>query len=181
MRVTIEHREKPAGFSGNERRYFVDCAIEFSEEEKSIIKQRGLGDRYIKTESDIPTGGGIADFTWANTGLRMLSRLLVLGGIAAIILGMVGNRSALNFPTPLFVGAFLVFLYRKYAERRSTASYEERRITVRQLLKDPRFTVYAPDPAVAKGLEHNIREQLVDLKEIIQGSAEVPKKQTFEL
>jgi hypothetical protein len=39
MRVTIEHREESAGILGSTKHHFVDCSVEFSEEEKAIIKR----------------------------------------------------------------------------------------------------------------------------------------------
>ena len=184
MRVTIEHREKAAGITGAKRHYFVDCTVEFSEEEKAIIKQRGLGDQFIEMESAIPTGSGISDYTWANAALRLLSRLLVLGGVAVILYNIATNALASGTdvePGYFFIAAFATFVFRKLAERRSDASYAERRITLRDLLNTPSFSAYASNPAFAQGLEANIREQLVGLKNIMTASAEVPKKQTFEL
>ena len=46
---------------------------------------------------------------------------------------------------------------------------------------NPAFTVHAWNPAAAKGIEEDIRENLVSLKNIIQNSAQIQAKQTFEL
>ena len=40
MQVTLRHRQAGAA------RFFVDCEIQFSEEEKAIIYQRGLGEAH---------------------------------------------------------------------------------------------------------------------------------------
>src|SRR5438132_2151850 len=50
MRVTIEHREHAAGVTGMTRNHYVDCTVEFSEEEKPIVGQRGLSKESITTE-----------------------------------------------------------------------------------------------------------------------------------
>src|SRR3954463_10007712 len=42
MHVTIEHREVTAGIGGQQREYYVDTTVLFSEEERSIIELRKL-------------------------------------------------------------------------------------------------------------------------------------------
>jgi hypothetical protein len=51
MRITIQTEEfaYQAGFFKKEPRWKVKCAIEFSEEEKQIIRRRGLGDVHVYT------------------------------------------------------------------------------------------------------------------------------------
>jgi hypothetical protein len=180
MRVTISHREEAAGLGGQKRNYFVDCEVLFSEEEQAIIRGRNLGDNYIATESAIPTGSGIADYTWANTALRVGSRLFVIAGVVAGVVGMfVGGMD--GFSVFLLLVALGLFIFRKVNERRSEASYSEQQITVRQLLQNPRFTVYAANPALATSYDDAIRDQLTRLKNLISASAEIRAKETFEL
>lgn len=183
MRVTIEHREQSAGLTGSKRHYFVDCTVIFSEEEKAIIKQRALFDQSITVESDIPTTGNVvAESFVGNVGSRMLARLLVLAGIVGAIWSAIDPITVPGgIPFALFLTALAIFIYRKYAERRSDNSLSERQITVRRLLKDPQFTVFADTPVLGQAYEERIRQQLVSLKNQIAASAEVPKKQTFEL
>ena len=38
MRVTIEHRESVSGIRAAHKDCYIDCQVEFSEEEKAIIK-----------------------------------------------------------------------------------------------------------------------------------------------
>lgn len=183
MRVTIEHREEKAGITGSKRHYFVDCAVIFSEEEKAIVKQRGLFDQSITVESDVPMTNNVVSETFVgNVGSRMVARLLVLSGIVAAIWSAFDKSTMPEVvPLILFAAAFAIFIYRKRAERRSIKSISEREITVRQLLKEPRFTVAADTPVLAQAYEDRIREQLVGLKTQIDMSAEVPKARTFEL
>src|SRR5262249_39422434 len=47
MRVTMRHREEGTGITGKWRNYFVDCVIEFSEEELAIIRARSLYDQIV--------------------------------------------------------------------------------------------------------------------------------------
>lgn len=180
MRVTISHREETAGLGGQKRNYFVDCEVLFSEEERAIVRRRNLADNYIATESAIPTGSGIADYTWTNTGLRVASRLFVLAGVIVGLVGMfTGGTDGLSMM--LLLIALGLFIFRKANERRSDQSYSEQRITVRQLLQNPRFTVYAPNPALAGSYDDAIRDQLTRLKSLISASADIRARETFEL
>ena len=173
MRVTIEHREEAAGLSGNKRNYFVDCSIEFSEEEKAIIEARALHDSIV-------TSG----FTAAPVGLvkgespywlRGVAPLMIFGGF---IFGVLGGGSLAG----LFVFGGIGFLIYGYiAPRLHEKQSSERFISVRDVLRDRSFSLYAAMPASAKQLDENLREQLVALKSMIAGSAEIAEKQTFEL
>ena len=42
MRVTIEHREQASGVTGKHKDCYVDCKVEFNEEERAIVKARDL-------------------------------------------------------------------------------------------------------------------------------------------
>src|ERR1700722_2011086 len=46
MRVTIDHRQQMTGLGGTQSQ-FVACTVQFSEEEKAIIRVRGLADPLI--------------------------------------------------------------------------------------------------------------------------------------
>ena len=47
MRVTINHFEKQRGLVRRKTLYGIGCKVDFSDEEKQIIKQRKLGDYII--------------------------------------------------------------------------------------------------------------------------------------
>jgi hypothetical protein len=53
MRVVIDHRQLLTGL-GSKISQFVDCTVQFSEEEKAIIKKRGLGDHIIVLDPPTP-------------------------------------------------------------------------------------------------------------------------------
>ena len=57
MRVTIEHRETTTGMTGNHKDCYIDCQVEFSEEEKAIIKARDLYRQgfTVRTSTPLPT------------------------------------------------------------------------------------------------------------------------------
>ena len=47
MRVTMEHREE-SGIVFDEKNYYVDTTVVFSEEERAIIKARGLAGQNLR-------------------------------------------------------------------------------------------------------------------------------------
>src|SRR6516162_5854368 len=53
MRVTIDHRQQTTGLGGTQSQ-FVDCTVQFSEEERAIIKFRGLTDHLIVLDNPRP-------------------------------------------------------------------------------------------------------------------------------
>jgi hypothetical protein len=173
MRVTIEHRETASGVLGNHKDCYIDCRVEFSEEEKAIIKQRDLYSQGVTVRTSTPMPSRVQFF---NTNvIRAVGFILALTGI---VLGIAGTGFGFLF----FVGAGL-FIWGFIRTRREDKRFEtaEQEITVKKLLANPSFTVHGWNPAAAKGLEQDIREELVSLKNLIQNSAEIQAKQTFEL
>jgi hypothetical protein len=181
MRVPIEHREVASGALGNRKESYVDCTVHFSEEEQAIIKERDLYRESfsIRTSTPLPSKGSTL-----GTGLmRGLGPLMIVGGL---VYGMFVEGLAhvnTNFGAPvLFIGIGLTvwgFLRSRKEDKRFESAEQE--ITIKQLLNRPTFTVHAWNPATAKGIEEEIREHLTSLKAVIQNSAEVKAKQTFEL
>jgi hypothetical protein len=53
MRVTIDHRQQTTGLGGTQSQ-FVACTVQFSEEEKAIIRVRGLTDHLIVLDNPRP-------------------------------------------------------------------------------------------------------------------------------
>jgi len=173
MRVTIEHREAASGVLGNHKDSYVDCKVEFNEEERAIIKERDLyGDGFtVRAATKLPT---VTTF-WSTNLMRVIGRFMMIGGV---VLGLAGT----NFGFLFFVGAGLE-IWGWLRTRREDKRFEtsEQQVTVKQLLNNPSFTVHAFNPAIAKGIEEDLRKNLVALKEVIQNSAQIQAKQTFEL
>lgn len=173
MRVTIEHREAASGALGNRKESYVDCTVHFSEEEHAIIKERDLYREgfTVRTSTPLPTK---TQFFSTNI-MRVIGRFLMIGGFIA---GVAGT----NFGFLFFVGVGLE-IYGWLRTRKEDKRFEsdEQEITVKQLLNKPTFTVHAWNPAAAKGIEEEIRQHLASLKAVIQNSAEIKAKQTFEL
>jgi hypothetical protein len=175
MRVTIEHREATTGVLNNHKDCYVDCSVNFSEEERAIIKQRDLYSQgfTVRTSTPLPKRSSML-----GTGLmRSVGSIMIVVGV---IWGIAGGGT----PTGLLVFAgigFVVYGWLRSRKEDKRLETSEQEITIKQLLNKPDFTVHGWNPAAAKGIENDIREHLVSLKNLIKDSAEIQAKQTFEL
>jgi hypothetical protein len=79
MRVTIEHREETSGLLRNHKEYYVDCRVEFSEEERSVIKERNLyRDGFtIRTSTPLPSKASFL----GTIVMRLVSPFMTVGGL----------------------------------------------------------------------------------------------------
>ncbi len=181
MRVTIEHREESAGPSGSTKNHFVDCTVEFSEEEKAIIKARDLYNHNFRVGPATPISSQAA-FVGAGL-LNSLGRLGVLSGVVlGILSAFIRGESGTIAGWLLFIGAAL-WIYAATVMRRQDkrVSEPDQIIKLRNLLDRRRFTVYASSPAQAQTIEEEIRNALTYTKQLLTASAELKAKQTFEL
>ena len=132
MKVTIEH-------SDVKRRqgtlYNVKCSIEFNEEERSIIRARGLADNNFGFEDGFVNYPQNADSPVSPGILRVGSRLLFFLGWPFTY-----------FNPPLAVvswaGSAGLFYYRKQIEGAQSKAGQQQ-ITLAQVMRDGSFTVSA--------------------------------------
>jgi len=183
MRVTIEHREESSGLTGRHKECYIDCRVEFSEEERAIIKARNLYRAGVTLDASTPLP---SNASIVSTGLmRYVAPFMIVGGFLYGLIGEGIARAQTNIAGPMiFLGiAFFIvgWVRSRKIGKRLADSGAEQTITIKQLLGNPKFTVYAWTPATAKGLEHEIREKLVTLKNIIVNSAELEHAHTFDL
>ena len=181
MRVTIEHREQASGMTGSTKHYYVDCAIELTEEEKAIIKARDLYDHNFTVGPATPVSSKAAYI--GSGSLNSLGRLGVIGGVILGVLSpAIGGASGTLAGWMLFLGAGF-WIYSSMVMRRQDKRLEnpDRVIKLKDLLNNGRFTVYAASPAHAQAIEEDIRASLTNAKQLITASAELKAKQTFEL
>ena len=179
MRVTIEHREETTGVTGKGRNYFVDCAVEFSEEEKAIIRARGLFDHGFSMLAAEPLPSQVA---YVGSGvIRTIGRLLI---VVAVVWGIISAFSGHgDGPTPflLFLGIGLeIYGWMKGRSQDKRIEAPDQTITLGKLMSAG-FKVHALDPAQAKAIDEQVRSELARLKALIAESAEVRARQTFEL
>jgi hypothetical protein len=181
VRVTIGHREEAGGITGQRRTYFVDCTVEFSEEERAIIRARDLYGHDIVVRAATPLPSQAA---FIGTGfMRSVGWLLLIGGpIVGIVSGFAHTAGETPGFLMFFGGIALVIFGRRRANRQETRLMQpEQSVRVRDLLSNVHFTVHAIDPAYAKAVDADIRAKLVELKDLIRGSAELQSARTFEL
>lgn len=174
MRVTVVHREERLGLTGARRRYFIDCEVLFSEEEKAIIKERDLWRHHLSVDPPVPPP--VAWHYPTAIVMRAISPFLFLWScIGGIALGDQVGVPMVLLSVGLFVGSF--FLKRKNA----LAELKTQTVPLRQLLDDPHFTLYALDPSVAKRIDDTVRNKLGRLKHLLVNSIDIRSRETFEL
>src|SRR5579864_560469 len=143
MRITVVHREEHSGLAGAGRRYYVDCKVLFSEEEKAIIKERDLARHHLTVDPPVPPP--VAWHYPAAIVMRAVAPFLLLWScIGGLALGEKVGVPMVLLAIGLFVGSFFLKRKTKLAEQKTQT------IPLRQLLDDPHFTLYALDPSQAK-------------------------------
>jgi hypothetical protein len=177
MRVTIEHREQAAG---RRHHYFVDCTVAFSEEEKAIVKVRGLENRRFEVPAATAKPSLSAQMS---TGfLRAGGVLLMIGSaITGVIMGFAGSGDG---PTVfLFIIGAGMAVYGWVRDQRQANRLADagQIVTIGHLLSRASFSVHADDPSEAKAVDDLIRRHLADVKELLSDSADLATRQTFEL
>ncbi len=182
MRVTIEHREQTTGIIGRHKDCYIDCKVEFSEEERAIIKARDLyGESFtIRTSTAPPSNSAF----YSTTFMRPVGAVLAVGGLVYAIINSFGtDQGKSNFGVMVMfvgIGVMIWGWIRAHREDKRLDNVEQT-ITVKRLLSNPLFTVHAWNAGYAKPIEEEIRGHLTGLKNIIANSAELRAKQTFEL
>lgn len=174
MRITVAHREERYGFLGARRRYYVDCEVLFSEEEKAIIRERDLFRHHLTVDPPVPPP--VAWHSGAAKVMRAVAPYFLMaacgGGLAV---GTPLGMPLLLISGALFFGSF--FLVRK----NEIAELKTQPIPLQQLLDAPCFTLYALDPARAKAMDDTLREKLARLKRLLLDSIALREAETFEL
>jgi hypothetical protein len=187
VRVTIDHRQATTGL-GSTQSQFVECTVQFSEEEKAIIAVRGLYDHLIVLDNPRPPPS-YREYMTAGI-LLAFAPLIAFVGFFILIFSIANNifsggqsgggyavlGGVLFFGAPL--GWAVGFLMDRAMSHRFT--HPKQFITIREMLLRP-FTVHSPDPAYSDLIVEQIKERLTILKAIITGSAELREKQTCEL
>lgn len=180
MRVTIEHREQPSGMLGNHTECYIDCNVEFSEEERAIVKARNLYREGFMIRASTPQVTRVG--FWGSGLMRIAGRVLIVVGILRALYEGFGHVPT-NYGVPLFVLGIVLEVWGFVRQRRANKRMDnpDQEISIKQLLSNPRFTVHTMNAAVSKVFEDEIRENLTGLKNLIQNSADLRTKQTFEL
>lgn len=181
MRATIRHRQQD-GPLPSAKRHYVDCTILFSEEEKAIIRQRGLAAHYISVDPEVPPPA--ASSATVATLLKVLAPLVFLGGCVTGI-GMTvagagrGGDGLTAFCTFLALALFLGGIALKRHIR--VAEQPQQIVTLSRLLNNPTFSVYAFDNGRAKAVDAELRASLARLKDGLLVNRDLIAEETSEL
>jgi hypothetical protein len=172
MRVTMEHREESRFVSG-EKSYYVDTTVQFSEEERAIIKARGLGGQQAASgyHAKIPS----------DLALVTPAYLRAFAPLALVLSVVIGFFEGAQLGGLLFLAATAGWGYGYIAPFLHAQALKEFVVEVRHVISDPSFSFYAETPAHAKGLAERLAGQLAGLKQLITESAELGPTTTFEL
>lgn len=151
-----------------------------SEKERAVITNRHLGKRFVEVDSALPLGKGVNYFGHGALALRIVTFVGIMGLVGstlAILANLIDSGWFMLFLI-LAVGSFA---YRKHAERQYNNSLEKRHITLADLMREPKFTVYAIDAIEAQQIEASICVQLNDIKEgMVRVAPGLAEKQVYD-
>ena len=183
MKLTVAYREKPAGGFSGTKHHFVAFHVEFSNEERAIIQERGLYDQFVSVPSDIPPPTRSGDFLAMI--MRLIGIILVpLGALFALLAHLKPQEASAGGPgwTMLIAGVVLFTIGKikdVRANKRETSP--DQNLTYRRLLTTPDFTVYADSLLEAQGFEASVRETLAATAQSIRQSSAVREQTSYEL
>jgi len=183
MKLKVEYREEKSGVLKGTKDHYLICHVEFTEEERAIIQERGLYDHFVHVPSDRPlptVAGGFGSRAMRITGLIM-APIGLLGSFAHLVSKRNLGDGGLPFWL-LFIGIGLV-VWGVYRDRQAVKRIEDpgQKLTTRRLLTNPDFMVHAYSLQQAREYEEEVREQLKVMAEAIRSNAAVPEMTSYDL
>jgi hypothetical protein len=181
MYVTIHHRDALAGLLGDKRKFLVDVNVDFSQEERAIIEKRKLYD----TQFDLTPGFLASSVFFLSTPVvrltLILSPLLFLSG--CVVSCASSAAGAIGGPTTSVGGLLMMIalvgfglgIYGVIFARRGYRTD----VTIAEMMKG--FSVLTFSPPDAKAIDELLRERLVTFKDFLNESAELGRKESFEV
>lgn len=173
MRVTMVHREE-SGMIPDDKRYYVDTTVFFSEEERAIIKARGLGSQTaaVGYRAKIPS----------EIALEFPAFLRAIAPLAIYLSAAVWLFYRPQLGMLLLLATAIGWAWGHIAPILHARAIRPYIVEVRDILNERKFSFYAETPAHARRLANNdLTKQLTNLKVLITESAELAPKLTFEL
>jgi hypothetical protein len=181
VRVTIKTRQED-GLLPSKKLHFVDCTVLFSEEEKEIIKARGLGQHYFVVDSEMPPPAG--SHRLLSIWLRVLAPFVLLTGcVTGLGTTIAGNSRGGDALTGFCFFAAVAMYLGGIAMKRHVhlADQPQQNITLQRLLGHPSFSIYALDNARAKTIGEELRVTLARVKDGLLVNRDIEAAETFEL
>ena len=183
MKLTVAYRDKPAGGFSGAKHHFVAFHVDFSNEERAIIQQRGLYDQFVTVPTDTPppTRGG--DFL--SMVMRLIGIVLIpIGGLFALLAYLKPSQSEGGTTGWLMlIAGVILFTVGKVKDMSANKreSSPEQNLTYRRLLTNSDFVVFAYSLQEAQGIEIEVRESLSGVASSIRQSSTVPDQTSYEL
>jgi hypothetical protein len=177
VRAFIEHRGR-YGFLRLTPRFTLYLNIEFSNEERAIVKTRAL-QNYIFDLS--PGFLGASESRYSAGTLAMTEA----GGLALFVIGVLGffaaaAVSALGPVTLLCIVAGVILFWCALSAKRREQSANLKELTLGYLLANPSISIQAINPGQAPLLEDNVRLRLIKLKHFLTQTNELTTPRWFE-
>ena len=178
MRAFIEHRGH-YGFLGFNPRFTLYLQIEFSNEERAIVRTRAL-QNYIFDLSPGYLGSSESRYS------REMLAAMEMGGIALFILGFLSIfiAAAVSAFGPATLACIVVgvvlFWYAQSAKRREQSAFLKE-LTLGFLLDNPAISIQTLNPGQAPLLEENVRLRLSKLKHFLSQTHELATQRAFEM
>lgn len=184
MKLTTAFRDKPTvGFTGTKEHYLA-CHVEFTHEERAIVQERGLYDFETVVAAATPAPTRTGDF---------LAMLMRMAGIVLAPLGLLMSCAQSARPDlmagagiwPMFmlvlgVSLFAIGKFNDWKANKRECQPAQR-LTLRRLLANPDFIVYAPSLDIAQLHEQQAREALSRTAQFIRDNAAVPAQTSYTL
>ena len=177
MRALIEHRGH-YGFFGFRPEFLLHLDIQFSNEERAIIKTRALQDYVFNLSPGILAGSESGHSREVLMALAAGGFSLFVGGILVAFLAAIAPAFGPLALLMLFGGPVL-FWYAVVARRRSEEGVLKQ-VTIGYLVDHPRIAVRAIDPGQATVLDENVRRRLANLKHFLTATHELAAPRDFE-
>lgn len=183
MQLKTSYREE-AAFNGVKHHY-LSCHVAFTNEERTVIDERGLYELSILVPPDTPPPTATGNF---------LANLMKFAGVILVPLGLLFSCAQAVRPdkmtgagaTPflmLFAGValFVTGLWKGRQAERHLFCGGIRTFTLRKLLSNPDFIVYAPTIDKLHETENEIRERLKEIIGRVRANTAVPEQNVYEI
>jgi hypothetical protein len=163
MQAMISRRFKPGVPLVRSDEYYVDCDIEYSDDERKIIEARNLFDHVLSAGSH----------AWPESGnsprnLKLGSIFLVVMGVIVLIAQLVAGSfysNGLSQSMLLFMAAIGCWICGTYADHEGIRADDQ--VTAGDFFHDPHLSICAESEARAQQVEAEIRSGIERLKNLI--------------
>jgi hypothetical protein len=181
--LTTAFRDQSASAFSGAKNHYLACHVDFTDEERAIIQERGLYDFHITVPSDTPLptrGGDFSSMLMRGAGIVLMPLGLLIACAAAMSPAGAGG----GIPGALMlIAGIALFAFGKskdiQANRRDTNP--DQTLTFRRLLANPDFVVHAYSLQEAQMFEGGVRETLSGAARYIRENAVAPGQKTYDL